>query len=52
MAAIQDGQQDGWQHVEMEDWPKLIGVQFLLQVSILNAIVVVAIFVMAAIQDV
>ena len=52
MAVIQDGQQDGWHHVKMEDWHKLIGVQFLLQVTILNAIVIVAIFVMAAIQDV
>ena len=41
MAAIQDGQH----YVNIEDWPKLGGVQFLLQVSMLTLWVIIAIFV-------
>ena len=50
MAAIQDGKH----YVEVEYWPKLSGVQFLLQVSMLTLWVVIAVLwflVMASIQD-
>ena len=50
MAAIQNSQY----HIEVEDWPKLSGVQFLLQVSTLTLWVTEAILwflVMVAIQD-
>ena len=40
MAAIQDGQQ----HVEIEDRPKLSGVQFLLQAFMLTLWVMAAMF--------
>ena len=36
---------DCWQHVQIEDWPKLSGVWFLLQVSFLNGRAMVSIFV-------
>ena len=36
MAPIQDGWQDSQQHAQVEDWLKISGVWFLLQVSILN----------------
>ena len=35
--------QDGWKHVQVGDWPKLSGVWFLLQISILNHRALVAI---------
>ena len=41
MAAIQDGQQ----HVHVEYWPKLSGVQSLLQFSILSNRAMITIFV-------
>ena len=41
MAKIQNGQHD----VKVEDWPKLSGVQFWLQVSMLTSQVIIAIFV-------
>ena len=37
--------QDGWQHVQVEDSPKLSGVQFSFWVSIFNGRVMAAIFV-------
>ena len=37
--------QDGWQHVQVEDSPKLSGVQFSFLVSIFNGRVMAAIFV-------
>ena len=51
MAAIKDG----WQHIQVEDLPKLSGVQFLLQVPILNNRSIIAILwllIMSAIQNV
>ena len=46
--------QDGWHHVKVEDWSKLSGVQFWLQVSMLIPWVVIAISVISGngcIQD-
>ena len=46
--------QDGWYDVKVEDWPKLSGVQFWLQVSMLPLWVIIATFVIlviAKIQD-
>ena len=45
MAAIQNDQQDGQQHVQVEDWSKRSSVQFTLQASILNDREMVATFV-------
>ena len=41
MASIQDGQE----HVQIEDWPKLSGVWFLVEVFGLNGLGMAAIFV-------
>ena len=47
ISAIQDGSQDHQQDVQVEDWPKLSGVWFLMQVSFLNARAIVVIFVIS-----